>query len=219
MENFCFKIAPRPSKSDIMASNKLFSSSVHFVKGVVDDAGFPENERNEICFAGRSNVGKSSLLNALVERKNLARTSSTPGRTQEINFFALGERLYIVDLPGYGYAKAPVKRVVRWQELLKRYLQGRANLRRVFMLIDARHGFKSADLEMLSLLNKAAVSFQVVVTKADKLKPSEIDNIVLKYTQKLISFPAAYSEIIITSALKHIGLDILKVVIHELEEV
>ena len=146
-----------------------------FLKGVVAMNGLPPGDRLEVCFAGRSNVGKSTLINALTGRKGLARASNTPGRTQEINFFTLTDSHYLVDLPGYGYAEAPVAVVQQWQALLKAYLQGRANLRRAFVLIDARHGAKPVDEEIMTLLDKAAVPFQAVLTKADKVKAKDRD--------------------------------------------
>jgi GTP-binding protein len=139
--------------------------------------GMPPADRPEVCFAGRSNVGKSTLINALTGRKGLARASNTPGRTQEINFFTLGESHYLVDLPGYGYAEAPVAVVQKWQRLLKAYLAGRATLRRAFVLIDARHGIKPVDEEIMGLLDTAAVTFQVVLTKADKVKAKDRDSV------------------------------------------
>jgi GTP-binding protein len=159
---------PTPTPSE-EAGRKLFAGPVEFVKGVVAMDGLPPADRLEVCFAGRSNVGKSSLINALTGRKALARTSNTPGRTQEINFFDLGGRAYLVDLPGYGFAEAPKPVVARWQALLKAYLAGRPTLRRAFVLIDMRHGVKAVDHEIMALLDRAAVTFQVVLTKADKI--------------------------------------------------
>jgi len=167
-----FPPAPAPSPEAAEAGRLLFAGPVDFIKGVVAMDGLPDPDRPEICFAGRSNVGKSSLINALTGRKGIARASNTPGRTQELNFFALGDRAYLVDLPGYGFAKAPVAVVAKWQALQKRYLAGRPNLRRVFALIDARHGIKPVDHETMTLLDRSAVPFQVVVTKADKIAPA-----------------------------------------------
>ena len=160
-----FPIAQIETELDRQKGHSLFSKDVNFLKGVVDISGLPNDERIEICFAGRSNVGKSSLINALTFRKSLARSSNTPGRTQEINFFSLAETNYLVDLPGYGYAYAPVRKVEKWQELLKNYLTGRILLRRVFLLIDSRHGVKQVDENIMALLDKAAVTFQIVMTK------------------------------------------------------
>ena len=164
-----FPAASEPEADAAEAARLLFAGPVDFVKGVVAMDGMPAADRPEVCFAGRSNVGKSSLINALTGRKGIARASNTPGRTQEINYFALGERGYLVDLPGYGYAHAPLPVVKKWQALLKAYLAGRPTLRRAFALIDARHGVKPVDHEIMTLLDRSAVPFQVVVTKADKV--------------------------------------------------
>lgn len=172
--------------------------------------GLPPADRVEVCFAGRSNVGKSTLINALVGRRALARASNTPGRTQEINFFTLGQKLYLVDLPGYGYAKAPLDVVARWQTLLKAYLSGRVNLRRVFVLIDSRHGIKSVDSEILALLDRAAVPFQAVLTKADKVKQNERQAVLDQVRSKLASHPAAYPELVLSSSEKGWGLGPLR---------
>jgi GTP-binding protein len=162
--------------------------------------GMPPADRPEVCFAGRSNVGKSTLINALTGRKALARASNTPGRTQEINFFTLGESHYLVDLPGYGYAEAPVAMVQKWQALLKAYLAGRATLRRAFVLIDARHGIKPVDEEIMSLLDTAAVTFQVVLTKADKVKAKDRDSVLAQVRKRLATHPAAFPELVLTSS-------------------
>ena len=156
----------------------LFSQPTDFLKGVVGMDGMPPADRMEVCFAGRSNVGKSSLINALTGRKSLARTSNTPGRTQEINFFTLSESHYLVDVPGYGFANAPLPVVKKWQTLLKAYLSGRASLRRVFLLIDSRHGVKSVDEEIMELLGRSAVTFQVVLTKSDKPKKNDLEKVI-----------------------------------------
>jgi GTP-binding protein len=165
-----FPLAPTPEFEDKELGRLLFAGPVDFVKGVVAMPGLPPADRLEICFAGRSNVGKSSLINALTGRKSLARASNTPGRTQEINFFALGDQRYMVDLPGYGYAEAPVAVVAKWQALLRAYLAGRQTLRRAFVLIDTRHGVKAVDEEILDMLDRCAVTYQVVLTKADKVR-------------------------------------------------
>lgn len=194
----------------------LFARECTFLKGVVSIVTLPEPDRPEIAFAGRSNVGKSSLLNALTGRKNLARTSNTPGRTQEINFFSIDERLYLVDMPGYGYARTSKTKVDAWTKLIKDYLRGRVALRRVFMLIDARHGIKANDEEIMELLDTSAVSYQVVLTKADKVRGGGIDALVARTAQQLKKHPAAYPEPLLTSSEKGTGLAELKATILEL---
>jgi len=208
-----FTIAPEP---DPIASEKgrlLFAGPCDFLKGVVAMDGMPPADRLEVCFAGRSNVGKSSLINALTGRKALARTSNTPGRTQEINFFTLGEDYYLVDVPGYGFAKAPVPVVEKWQRLLKAYLSGRASLRRVFLLIDARHGAKKVDEDIMALLKTSAVTFQIVMTKCDKVKASDLDKSLQKTQEILAKYPSAYPEIIQTSSEKGMGIATLRATI------
>ena len=191
----------------------LFAQQTDFLKGVVAIDGLPADDRIEICFAGRSNVGKSTLINALTGRKALARTSNTPGRTQEINFFTAADSHYLVDLPGYGYANAPLPIVEKWQRLLKKYLSGRRSLRRAFVLIDARHGVKSADEEILSLLDSAAVTFQCVLTKADKIKIHEQEALLQQVRDALSKHPAAYPELILTSSEKGMGVETLRATI------
>ncbi len=204
-----FRIAEPPDEAASEAGRMLFAGGAEFLKGVVAMDGLPPADRVEVCFAGRSNVGKSSLINALTGRKALARTSNTPGRTQEINFFTLADR-YLVDLPGYGFAKAPVPVVEKWQRLLKAYLQGRVTLRRVFLLIDSRHGAKAVDEEIMGLLDTAAVTFQAVLTKTDKPKGGELDKVVDRLGTVLSRHPAAYPELILTSSAKGSGLDTLR---------
>jgi GTP-binding protein len=179
--------------------------------------GLPPPDRLEVCFAGRSNVGKSSLINALTGRRNLARASNTPGRTQEINYFTLGEALYLVDLPGYGFAEAPKALVERWQRLLRAYLAGRATLRRAFVLIDARHGIKAVDEEILTLLDRSAVTFQVVLTKADKVKAGDREKVLAQVRGALAKHPAAFPEIVLTSAETGEGIETLRAIIATLE--
>ena len=191
----------------------LFAQQTDFLKGVVAIDGLPADDRIEICFAGRSNVGKSTLINALTGRKALARTSNTPGRTQEINFFTAADSHYLVDLPGYGYANAPLPIVEKWQRLLKKYLSGRRSLRRAFVLIDARHGVKSVDEEILSLLDSAAVTFQCVLTKADKIKTHEQEALLQQVRDALSKHPAAYPELILTSSEKGMGVETLRATI------
>ena len=213
---FRFKLAEARQDEEIERGRKLFAQQTDFLKGVVAMDGLPPPDRIEICFAGRSNVGKSSLINALTGRKSLARTSNTPGRTQEINFFTMGDVHYIVDLPGYGFAEAPVDVVRKWQQLLKTYLSGRPNLRRAFVLIDARHGVKPVDHEILNLLDSAAVTFQIVLTKADKIKPKAIDGLIDQVSEALAKHPAAFPELLLTSSEKGIGLEDLRAVVSEI---
>ena len=191
----------------------LFSKETSFVKGVVDMPGLPNPDKIEVCFSGRSNVGKSSLINALTGRKGLARASNTPGRTQEINFFSIPDNHYLVDLPGYGYANAPIKVVEKWQNLLKRYLAGRQSLRRAFVLVDSRHGVKKVDTEIMSMLDSSAVTFQVVLTKLDKVKEKDRENILEQVRASLQKHPSAFPEIILTSSERGWGIPTLRSVI------
>jgi GTP-binding protein len=198
---------------EIEAARKLFVGQCDFVKGVVALDGLPPADRVEVCFAGRSNVGKSSLINALTGRRDLARASNTPGRTQEINYFDLGGRAYLVDLPGYGFAEAPKAKVMQWQALLKAYLAGRPTLRRAFVLIDARHGIKAVDTEILGLLDTAAVSYQAVLTKADKPRPDALGDVVAGVRAGLVRRPAAHPEVLLTSSEKGTGIADLRATI------
>jgi GTP-binding protein len=212
-----FALAPEPDTEAREAGRMLFAQGAEFLKGVVAMDGLPPADRLEVCFAGRSNVGKSSLINALTGRRALARASNTPGRTQEINYFALGEGRYLVDLPGYGFAEAPVKVVERWQRLLRAYLSGRATLRRAFVLIDTRHGIKAVDEEILKLLDRAAVTFQVVLTKADKVKPADREAILAQVRGALAKHPAAFPEIVLTSSETGLGIETLRAIVAKLE--
>ena len=215
--SMAFTLAPEPEEEAREAGRLLFAGPVDFVKGVTAMSGLPPADRVEVCFAGRSNVGKSSLINALTGRKNLARASNTPDRTQEINYFALGDSRYMVDLPGYGFAEAPVAVVRQWQALLKQYLQGRVTLRRAFVLIDTRHGVKAVDEEILGLLDKSAVAFQVVMTKADKVNRATREANIAQVMQALQKHPAAYPEIVVTSSEKGEGVETLRAIIATLQ--
>lgn len=212
-----FPIAQEPAAEIAEAARKEFLGPVDFVKGVVAMSGLPPADRPEVCFAGRSNVGKSSLINALTGRKGLARASNTPGRTQEINYFTMGEARYLVDLPGYGFAKAPVAVVAKWQALLKSYLAGRPTLRRAFCLIDSRHGVKDVDHEIMKLLDRSAVPFQVVLTKADKIGTKVMDETVEQVRDALQKHPAAFPEIVLTSSDKGVGIATLRAIIAGLD--
>lgn len=212
-----FPLAEAPDAAAVEAGRKLFAGPVDFLKGVVAMSGLPPADRAEVCFAGRSNVGKSSLINALTGRNALARASNTPGRTQEVNFFTLGDSHYLVDLPGYGFANAPVAVVEKWQRLLKEYLRGRVTLRRAFVLIDARHGVKPVDEEIMALLDSAAVTFQCVLTKADKVKAKDRNRVLAQVRERLSRHPAAYPEIVLTSAEKGDGIATLRAVIAGIE--
>ncbi len=203
--NLPFPLSPEPDATAAEAGRLLFAGAVTFLKGVVAMEGLPPADRPEVCFAG-----KPSLINALTGRKGLARASNTPGRTQEINYFALGESHYLVDLPGYGYAKAPTAVVARWQALLRAYLSGRATLRRAFLLIDARHGPKAVDEEIMALLDRAAVPFQAVLTKADKIKGTAYEATLAATRAALARHPAAFPEIVETSAETGTGLSALR---------
>lgn len=208
-----FPLAPKPEPEEAEKGRLLFAAGSDFLKGVVAMDGMPPGDKVEVCFAGRSNVGKSTLINAVTGRKALARASNTPGRTQEINFFTIADSHYLVDLPGYGFANAPVKVVEKWQRLLKAYLSGRANLRRAFVLIDSRHGVKAVDEEIMDLLDKSAVPFQVVMTKADKVKKDEMVRILAQVRGALARHPAAYPELVVTSSDKGVGIETLRAII------
>ncbi len=208
-----FTVAPEPDAEAAERGRLLFAGPVDFTKGVVAMDGLPAADRAEVCFAGRSNVGKSSLINALTGRKALARASNTPGRTQEINYFALGAAHYLVDLPGYGFAEAPKPVVARWQALLKAYLAGRQTLRRAFVLVDARHGIKPVDGEIMGLLDRSAVGFQVVLTKADKPGAAALAQVVAAVSEGLQKHPAAFPEIVVTSAETGQGLATLRAIV------
>ena len=213
-----FPEAQAPDPASLENGRLFFARDISFVKGVVAMSGLPPADRPEVCFAGRSNVGKSSLINALTGRKSLARASNTPGRTQEINFFSAGDDAYLVDLPGYGFAKAPVATVQKWQALLKQYLSGRPNLRRAFVLIDMRHGIMKVDEEILTLLDKSAVTFQVVLTKADKIGPVARDKTLAQVREALARHPAAFPDLVVTSSEKGDGIGTLRSIITSLTD-
>lgn len=215
--NIAFNLAEEPDDQTREAGRLLFARETTFVKGVVAMSGLPPDDKVEVCFAGRSNVGKSSLINALTGRRGLARASNTPGRTQEINYFERGP-LYLVDLPGYGFANAPVPVVEKWQRLMKSYLSGRSTLRRAFVLIDSRHGIKKVDDEIMTLLDKSAVTFQVVLTKADKIKVAERDKLLAQVRGALQKHVAAYPELVLTSSEKGEGIETLRSIIHTLSQ-
>ena len=189
-----------PDDAEIEAARKLFAQESRFVTGAADYAGLPEDGLPEIAFAGRSNVGKSSLINALTGRKALARTSNTPGRTRQINFFQLGDRLMLVDLPGYGYARAAKTEIAGWTKLIHDYLQGRVGLRRLCLLVDGRHGLKDSDRKLMELLEQAAVPYRVVLTKVDKVRASALAQRVGEIEDALRKQTAALPHILTTSA-------------------
>ena len=195
---------------ELEAGRHLFAQECGFVWGAARSDQLPEATMPEIAFAGRSNVGKSSLVNALTGRKTLARTSNTPGRTQQLNFFNLGNRLMIVDLPGYGYARVSKTTVEAWNRTLRQFLKGRAVLQRVLLLIDSRHGLKNTDREMMDMLDQAAVSYQVILTKIDKCKSQELEAIMAETEAELRKHVAAHPVIVSTSADKGTGISELR---------
>ena len=192
------------------AGRLLFAGPIEFERGVPTMEHLPDASLPEVAFAGRSNVGKSSLINALTGRNKLARASTEPGRTRELNFFRMGDALRLVDLPGYGYAKAGRADIERWTKLTREYLRGRAPLKRVMLLIDARHGVKPHDKDVMDALDKTAVAYEVVLTKADKLKPGEVAEIAAATRELIAKRPAAHPELRTTSAETGLGIDLLR---------
>jgi GTP-binding protein len=199
------------AQGELLESGRLlFAGPCDFVEGAARVEQLPDSDLPEIAFAGRSNVGKSSLVNALTGRKTLARVSNTPGRTQQINFFVLSRRLMLVDLPGYGYAAAPKQKVDAWTGLIEDYLRGRRQLKRVCLLIDGRHGIKEADRRAMEVLDSSAVVYQVVLTKADKMGPKAMAEIVEQTRTEIAKHTAAHPTLLITSAEKKEGLEVLR---------
>ncbi len=206
------------SKTELETARKIFAGSCDFMLGVVALKGLPDANLPEVAFAGRSNVGKSSLLNTLTGRNSLARTSNTPGRTQELNYFNLGDRLYMVDMPGYGYAKVSKEKIKSWTNLIFDYLRGRPTLRCVFILIDARHGLKPTDIELMEVLDKSAVSYRIILTKADKVKSQGLEAVTEKIKQAIKDHGAAYPDILYTSSIKATGIPELRCIINSYGE-
>ena len=198
------------TEDELEAARILFAHEVKFMMGAVQMAGLPPADLPEVAFAGRSNVGKSSLINAVAGRLHLARASNAPGRTREVNFFVADEKLRLVDLPGYGFARASRGDVRKFQNLGRDYLRGRPNLKRAYLLIDARHGLKDVDTEALDAFDVAAVSYQIVLTKADKLKPSEVVAVAARTLAAIAKRPAAFPRVLATSAEKGTGIPELR---------
>ena len=211
---------PAFSEAALEAGRKLCMGPVEFVLGAASLSQLPDGNRPEIAFAGRSNVGKSSLINAVLNRKNLARSSAEPGKTRELNYFDLGEgKLWLVDLPGFGYAKVSRDQQAKWVQVTKRYLRGRANLRRVFLLVDSRRGLMDTDLETMDMLNTAAVTYQIVLTKADKIKKSDLEAATKKIQDVLRKNPAAHPIPRVTSSEKGFGIAELRAEIGQITEI
>jgi len=204
-----------PSGEDEDLSRKIFSGPISFLLSAPGLKFLPPADVPEVAFAGRSNVGKSSLLNALTNRNGLARTSNTPGRTQELNFFDVGDPLLfrLVDMPGYGFAEAPKDVVKRWRFLVNDYLRGRQALKRAMVLVDSRHGLKPVDIEVMTMLDDAAVSYHLVLTKADKVKASELEDVRARIAEEARKHPAAHPLVLATSAEKRGGIDALRLAV------
>ena len=198
------------SAEELKSADSTVRGKAEFVLSVADLRQLPADNLPEIAFAGRSNVGKSSIINALTAQNGLAKTSNTPGRTQQLNFFRLAERLYLVDFPGYGFAKAPEVQVKQWQKMIFTYLQGRASLKRVFLLIDSRHGIKKVDTDIMELLDKAAVTYQIVLTKIDKIAAAELQKVLATSIAEAGKHAAAYTKVLATSSEKNIGISELR---------
>lgn len=209
---------PEDHEAALEQGRLLFSRECRFLISAADENQLPGFDLNEVAFAGRSNVGKSSLMNALTGHNALARTSNTPGRTRLLNFFNLGDRLILVDLPGYGYARASKTDIARWTKLTRGYLKGRAQLRRVCLLIDSRHGLKASDREVMDELDAAAVSYQVVLTKADKMKPGPLARMVEETGKALAMRPAAHPDCMVTSSTSGAGIAELRAALAALAE-
>lgn len=211
--------APAFSDEALETGRKLCVGPVEFVLGAASLSQLPDGGRPEIAFAGRSNVGKSSLINAVLNRKNLARSSAEPGKTRELNYFDVGEgKLWLVDLPGFGYAKVSREQQAKWVQLTKRYLRGRANLRRVFLLVDSRRGLMDTDIETMTMLDTAAVTYQIVLTKGDKIKKTELDACTAKIEAVLKKHPAAHPIPRVTSSERGYGVQELRAEIGQLVE-
>jgi GTP-binding protein len=198
------------TEMEIEAGRLLFAKECDFFWGAEAATTLPEAMLPEICFAGRSNVGKSSLVNALTGRKTLARTSQTPGRTQQLNFFNLGSRLVMVDMPGYGYAQVSKERSAAWVDFIKSYLRGRVTLKRALVLVDARHGLKPHDVDMMKMMDQTAVGYQIVLTKADTLKPGALDKVRASVAMALKTHGAAHPEVLATSSETGLGIPELR---------
>jgi len=197
-------------QTQLEEGRRLFARPVTFMLSVVSFAQLPVPDLPEVCFAGRSNVGKSTLINALTNQKHLARASNTPGRTRELNYFNADDRIRLVDLPGYGYARASKSDIANWTRLTRAFLRGRAELRRVFLLIDSRHGIKPTDIELMEMLDESAVTYQLVLTKIDKIKTAELDKVKRRTSRTIGKRPAAHPELMVTSSEKKTGLDLLR---------